>query len=41
MPGEESEIETRPLYPLEDSPEARAKEAELRAYLEAQAKKKS
>jgi len=41
MPGEESEIETRPLYPLEDSPEARAKELELRAYLEAQAKKKS
>jgi|GEM_PF-460820 hypothetical protein len=41
MPGEESEIEIRPFYPLEDSPEARAKELELRAYLEAQAKKKS
>ena len=45
MPGEESEIEIRPFYEMEDfgpelSAEVRAKEAELRAYLEAQAKSK-
>jgi hypothetical protein len=46
MPGEEAELEIRPFYELEDfgselTPEARAKEQELRAHLEAQAKKKS
>jgi hypothetical protein len=45
MPGEESEIEIRPFYELEDfgpefTPELRAKENELRAHLEAQAKSK-
>ena len=45
MPGEESEIEIRPFYEMEDfgpelSAEVRAKEAELRAYLESQAKSK-
>jgi len=45
MPGEESEIEIRPFYEMEDfgpelTAEVRAKEAELRAYLEAQAKSK-
>ena len=43
MPGEESELEIRPLFEAEDfgpqlSPEIRAKEEELRAHLEAQAK---
>jgi hypothetical protein len=46
MPGEESEIEIRPFYEVEDfgpelTPELRSKEEELRAHLEAQAKKKS
>ena len=45
MPGEEAELEIRPFYELEDfgpelTPEVRAKEAELRAYLESQAKSK-
>jgi hypothetical protein len=44
MPGEESEIEIRPLFEVEDfrplTPEMRAKEEELRAYLEEQAKKR-
>jgi hypothetical protein len=45
MPGEESEIEIRPFYEAEDfgpefTPELRAKEEELRAHLEAQAKSK-
>jgi len=45
MPGEDSELEIRPFYELADfgpelTPEVRAKEAELRAYLEAQAKSK-
>ena len=45
MPGEDSELEIRPFYEMEDfGPEltakVRAKEAELRAYLEAQAKSK-
>jgi hypothetical protein len=45
MPGEESEIEIRPFYELEDfgpelTAEVRAKEEELRAYLEEQAKSK-
>ena len=45
MPGEESEIEIRPFFEAEDfgpllSPEIRAKEEELRAHLEAQAKSK-
>jgi len=45
MPGEDSELEIRPFYEMEDfgpelTAEVRAKEAELRAYLEAQAKSK-
>jgi hypothetical protein len=45
MPGEESELEIRPFYEAEDfgpefTPELRAKEDELRAHLEAQAKSK-
>ena len=45
MPGEDSELEIRPFYEMEDfgpelSAEVRAKEAELRAYLESQAKSK-
>ena len=45
MPGEDAELEIRPFYELEDfgpelTAEVRAKEAELRAYLEAQAKSK-
>ena len=45
MPGEDSELEIRPFYEIEDfgpelTAEVRAKEAELRAYLEAQAKSK-
>jgi hypothetical protein len=45
MPGEESEIELRPFYEAEDfgpalTDEIRAKEAELRAHLEKQAKPK-
>ena len=45
MPGEESEIEIRPFYEAEDfgpalTDEIRAKEAELRAHLEGQAKSK-
>lgn len=45
MPGEDSEIEIRPFYEMEDfgpelTAEVSAKEAELRAYLEAQAKSK-
>jgi hypothetical protein len=43
MPGEESEIEIRPFYEVEDfgpqlTPELRAKGEELRAHLEGQAK---
>jgi hypothetical protein len=45
MPGEDSELEIRPFYEIEDfgpelTAEVRAKETELRAYLEAQAKSK-
>ena len=45
MPGEDSELEIRPFYEMEDfgpelTAEVRAKEAELRAYLETQAKSK-
>ena len=45
MPGEDSELEIRPFYEIEDfgpelTAEVRAKEAELRAYLESQAKSK-
>jgi hypothetical protein len=45
MPGGESEIEIRPFFEVEDfarpqTPEMRAKEEELRAYLEEQAKKR-
>jgi hypothetical protein len=45
MPGEESDVEIRPLYEAEDfgpefTPELRAKEDELRAHLEQQAKSK-
>jgi len=45
MPGEDAELEIRPFYEIEDfgpelTAEVRAKEAELRAYLEAQAKSK-
>ena len=45
MPGEDSELEIRPFYEMEDfgpelTAEVRAKEAELRAYLESQAKSK-
>jgi hypothetical protein len=45
MPGEDWELEIRPFHELEDfgpelTPEVRAKEAELRAYLESQAKSK-
>ena len=45
MPGEESEIEIREFYEADDfgaeyTPELRAKEDELRAYVEAQAKSK-
>ena len=45
MPGEESEIEIRPFYEAEDfgpvfTDELRAKEEELRAHLEGQAKSK-
>ena len=45
MPGEDAELEIRPFYEMEDfgpelTAEVRAKEAELRAYLEAQAKSK-
>ena len=45
MPGEDAELEIRPFYEMEDfgpelSAEVRAKEAELRAYLESQAKSK-
>ena len=45
MPGEDCELEIRPFYEIEDfgpelTAEVRAKEAELRAYLEAQAKSK-
>ena len=43
MPGEESEIEIRPIYELEDlgqafSPELRAKEAQLRAEIQRRAR---
>jgi len=45
MPGEDAELEIRPFYEIEDfgpelTAEVRAKEAELRAYLETQAKSK-
>ena len=45
MPGEDSELEIRPFYETDDfgpelTAEVRAKEAELRAYLESQAKQK-